>query len=378
ISKNAMPGQYPISVAGLTGTLEVWKMVLPDKPTHPIYMELTGPAVLSGHKLDPNSDVPIEAALLNQYAAMARAHRIEPYKHRIEDPSVQADGTFDLDRWSEFGGSFRQTVLDSAIAPPMIAPHFTQQELTPAVTTAIGLLAAQYPGAWAYLIDEPNDAVSQADAIARATIFRTYAPNVPLMSTVEQTDALAPYIDIFCPHDLWFKQPGHPQTYRPGYWMYGSCMNHGACDSIGSGTLQGPPDLLIDLPMVHSRAYAWVNATLGAKASLYYSTVEGFLHFGVFRDAWVDQYIFFSNGDGTLFYPGRNGERGFTSDQPVASLRLKGIRQSSYDLEYIAMANANGIPFQNPVTDALTWSKSYDDYESVRLQLGAALNAALP
>ena len=55
----------------------------------------------------------------------------------------------------------------------------------------------------------------------------------------------------------------------------------------------------------------------------------------------ASQYYFGGNGDGTLFYPGTPAKIGGTSHIPIASLRMKMIREGMEDYEYFkALADA--------------------------------------
>ncbi len=61
-------------------------------------------------------------------------------------------------------------------------------------------------------------------------------------------------------------------------------------------------------------------------------------------DAWTSQWAFSGNGDGTLFYPGTPAEIGGTSHIPVASIRLKMIREGMEDYEYLKLVSDLGDP----------------------------------
>ena len=54
-------------------------------------------------------------------------------------------------------------------------------------------------------------------------------------------------------------------------------------------------------------------------------------------DAWTSQWDFNGNGDGTLFYPGTPERVGGATHVPVASIRLKMIREGMEDYEYLKL-----------------------------------------
>jgi hypothetical protein len=60
------------------------------------------------------------------------------------------------------------------------------------------------------------------------------------------------------------------------------------------------------------------------------------------NDPWRNQFYFNANGDGTLYYPGTPGRIGGQHDIPVASLRLRFLRQGLQDYEYLRMLEKLG------------------------------------
>src|ERR1051325_6604992 len=55
-------------------------------------------------------------------------------------------------------------------------------------------------------------------------------------------------------------------------------------------------------------------------------------------------YSYGNNGDGNLFYPGKVSIIGGTHDIPVASIRLKMIREAREDYEYLKILADAGDP----------------------------------
>ena len=56
--------------------------------------------------------------------------------------------------------------------------------------------------------------------------------------------------------------------------------------------------------------------------------------------SWQDQWLAGGNGDGSLTYPGRVDEIGGSAFVPIASQRLKHIRDGLEDLELMFLAEA--------------------------------------
>ncbi|MBI3542869.1 MAG: DUF4091 domain-containing protein, partial [Deltaproteobacteria bacterium] len=225
--------------------------------------------------------------------------------------------------------------------------------------------------AWAYVTDEPSDMSGTA---ARAQLVRQYAPHLQTMVTTEPNSTLLGLIDHFVVVFEWFKQSGHWQDYSqaPNYWLYGSCMSHGSCTNSTTGHLTRTPDMMLDEPDVNGRAFSLVAYSMGAQAALYYNSTEAFGQL----DPWTSQYLFGGNGDGTLLYPGISGQHGLTSNQAVASIRMKAMRQGQYDVEYFKWASSAGLAasVKSIVPDQFNWSRNNGDYDNLRQQIGNALS----
>ena len=57
-------------------------------------------------------------------------------------------------------------------------------------------------------------------------------------------------------------------------------------------------------------------------------------------DAWTDQLIMGGNGDGNLLYPGTQEKVGGRTFIPIASIRLKQLRDGMEDNEYLHLLEA--------------------------------------
>ncbi len=115
---------------------------------------------------------------------------------------------------------------------------------------------------------------------------------------------------------------------RKELWTYQSCMSHG-CGGTSS-YFTGWPSYMIDASAVRNRAMQWLDFLYHVSGELYYETTMAFGH-----DPWSNQWDFSGNGDGTLFYPGTPARIGGTTHVPVASVRLKMIREGMEDYEYL-------------------------------------------
>jgi MYXO-CTERM domain-containing protein len=99
---------------------------------------------------------------------------------------------------------------------------------------------------------------------------------------------------------------------------------------------------------------AWRQKAAG---ELYYDTTYAYTK----GDAWTSQYYFGGNGDGTLFYPGTPAKIGGTSHIPLASLRVKLIREGMEDYEYLKALSDAGDPAMADAEAAALSPKAYQN-----------------
>src|SRR5205807_5534398 len=100
----------------------------------------------------------------------------------------------------------------------------------------------------------------------------------------------------------------------------------------GSGE-SGWPSYAVDTDGTRNRAMEWLSFTYNMQGELYYEMTMSFS-----GDPWNNQFAFGGTGDGTLFYPGTPAKIGGSTDIPVESLRLKGIRDGMEDYELLNLA----------------------------------------
>ena len=100
--------------------------------------------------------------------------------------------------------------------------------------------------------------------------------------------------------------------------------------------------------------------------------------------SWEVQWLAGGNGDGSLTYPGRPDRIGGTSTIPIASLRLKQIRDGLQDLEYMyLLEDATGSSAAAmAIVDSVV--RTTYDFEldpsamlAARAKLAAAIEAAM-
>jgi hypothetical protein len=157
---------------------------------------------------------------------------------------------------------------------------------------------------------------------------------------------------------------------RKELWLYQSCMSHGCGGTVNMGSPSeydaystGWLSYMIDASAVRNRAMEWISFAEQASGELYWESAFAFGH-----DAWSNQYDFSGNGDGTLFYPGTPSRIGGSTDVPVASIRLKMIREGMEDYEYLrALSHAGDPQLAREIARALFPSASQTDVDPARL-----------
>jgi O-antigen ligase len=374
--------------------LRVWKMQMPVAPAIPLYAEYSSWYGVLGHFGRTN---PQEGALSAAYAEAMREHRIVPMKSWVKAPAVLSGGVVDLDENLGVHSSFREVVLDHHLdgslfdfPRPFGASTAVETQYWKAVEQSI--LLNQFKGqAFVYLWDEPKKTDYPA-LFSLIQLVRKQAPDLKILVTTSGYDRMARMpefekeIDIFVPvMNDWggtFKSPQMEryrelQAHGKQLWTYLRCMSHGCEGAVESGY----PDWVLDRPSVWIRSMPWVLSQMHLDGFLYYD-VDYAYQFYPKKDPWNDLWYFTGNGDGTLFYPGRPGEHGLRSHQPVDSIRVKVWREASFDAEYIRwMEKLASAPawwktkYHAIAQSPVEWSKNYGDYQALRDQAGEYLNS---
>lgn len=327
-----IPGLYPnILVAGNKLNLHISDFTLPTKASMPLYIELTTYFLLLGHYGKWANG---ERDLAKAYAQILSDHRIQPIKNWVTYP-INSAGEFDPGIGGIGFDSYTSVTLPTQKEMIFVSTYGDDKFIT---QTYLGSL-----NKWietnklqgrvvTYLWDEPSSS-QMAQVITRAKACRQYAPLLKTMVTTEFNQNLEGLVDIYCPVLDWVSDTknGHPHvssySTRP-YWVYTSCMAHG-CDSDYSTGFT--PDLVIDRPSYHPIAFYQAGWYFGAQSLLYYNSVEGYRNTS--QNMWDNPYLFSGNGDGTLFYPGKP-DNAAGAHMPIASLRLKLLREGSYMVDY--------------------------------------------
>jgi hypothetical protein len=373
VPAGAAPGDYAGSVqlswdggsATVPVKLTVWPFTLPSTASLKSAFALSYGALVAGHGVSGGALSTLRA----RYGQLALDHRVS--LSRIDD------GQPDL---AHFTAAFGPE-LDGTTPAALGGARLTAVQYQAGGSADLGGWASWFAArGWSdrlfqYTCDEPPITCAWSDIPARASAARAAKPALRTLvtTTIGEAEAhgVADAIDILVPvvNSIDDKpNSGNPESPRSAYdaflasssrrelWLYQSCMSHGCGGTVNAGNpsasdqyYTGWPSYMIDASGPRNRAMQWLDYKYGASGELYYETGMAFSH-----DAWSNQWDFGGNGDGTLFYPGTPATIGGTSDVPVASIRLKLIREGMEDYEYLKLLEAQGDgAFAHEVVDAL-------------------------
>lgn len=185
-----------------------------------------------------------------------------------------------------------------------------------------------------------------------------YQVSEPPLNEQPELGSLTGAVDVWIPkfYDLW-RDVDYLQTNIAGQrreageeiWAYTALVTdfrqyrqlNPQADVLGGSY---PPVWQLDFPAINYRIPTWFLHRYGVTGLGYWDTIAW--HEGT--DIWNDAASFISsdppgiifNGDGLLVYPGFRQKNGF--DGPLASLRLKWIRESVEDYMYVDQLYAIG------------------------------------
>jgi hypothetical protein len=295
-------------------------------------------------------------AMLTKYARFALDHRVSLSDVVYTGPAANTDGSYDWATWDATYGA----MLNGGMGGRLVGAQLTSVRYQWTLDQAHYAEWAKHFRAqgwfdrtFDYTCDEPPNGcawsaiptraamVHGADAGFETLVTTTYA-QAAAAGVASSIDTLVPVVDFMDPmppssntratYDAFLATSAQKRL-----WMYQSCDSHG-CNGPGGALTSGWPSYMIDAPATQNRAMEWQAWRERVSGELYYDTTYAFSR----GDAWTNQYYFAGNGDGTLFYPGTPAKIGGTSQVPIASLRLKMIREGQEDYEYLKMLSDSG------------------------------------
>lgn len=202
-------------------------------------------------------------------------------------------------------------------------------------------------------------------------------------------------------YDAW--QAADP---RRELWMYQSCMSDGCFSGInrslgcqGLPCDAGWPSLMIDAPAIMNRVFPSLGYFYNASGELYWQTnyadtcnrdnilgncpVAELPEGAWGMDPWRSQLIMGGNGDGQLTYPGRVDVIGGSTFIPIASIRLKQLRDGMEDNAYLHLLEAGRgrdlamQQLKRVATNAFTYTRDVELWSQTRELIGDMIESGL-
>lgn len=310
---------------------------------------------------------------------MYTAHRLTAYASEVIVPPVK-NGLLDLDANGFPGMTAKGTWIRNAhpnfinIPNPSFGNRIPVDYLKAAEATT---KAQGWKGkAWIYAKDEPHSDVDYALLKDILTDIRANAPSLLTMVTMQPKAGFETLVDIFTLNNVF----NFTEVPKNG-WIYTACDAHG-CGSgdrragapivLGAGSYR--PDYgSLNSSSLYARNFAWSLVKYGAKAGLYYNSME-WTNLIPSVGYFSDQRNFGSYGDGALIFPQVDGT-------VWTSARVKLIRESMFDLEYLLQMNAEERKvFDGILTSNTVFSRDYGVYQSLvdRIRLRVSSVIAVP
>jgi hypothetical protein len=347
-------GHEPLSVPV---RLTVWDFSLPATPTVKSHFGSFGRA-LKWFDAKPGSEK--ANAIETRFCEMMAEHRITPPVLSHLYPDVKEDGTIDATRTHEalkaFMTRFRVNAFPMrfrAFADPLGADREKNKTFLSSMFQYLKENGWD-DGAYVYILDEPNDPEAYEEVRKRAALVHEADPGIRVLCT-EQTKSSDPgwgnlndAVDIWVP--LW---PLHDEETAAARRAAGDVLWSYTALCQGTGE---PLWWQMDLPVLNYRIALWTNYRYHMVGLLYWTTV----YWEQVKDPWLDTltYRLSYNGEGALLYPGKDA--GF--DGPVASIRLKNVREGMEDYEYfVLLEKAAGRDAAEK--EVLRVARSWSDWE---------------
>ena len=315
-------------------------------------------------------------------AQILSEHRINATPSRTPSPRAQPDGTFvittaEVNALRTFVDRYHVNAIQVSHPDNVVKdPEKERQRLHAWLACwDRAIKELDRPGVvfYIYLLDEPNDLTAYRYVQKWGRIIREAKSAVKVL-VVEQPQTQDPAwgtlhgaVDIWCPLFSLFEEEPAAQRRALGetIWTY-------------TALCQGNPTPWwhTDFPLVHYRVPAWISWHYRIRGLLYWG---GLCFWDHVDDPWTEPGTYnlrkekgpLFNGEGSIVYPGRAvGYEGIAS-----SLRLKALRDSIEDYEYLAILERMGLAVEaekvvRTVADSwYHWSHDPGVYKKARATL---------
>lgn len=369
-------------------SLQVHEAVIPDHLDLKTSFGFSPSAVLKKHY---GKWVAEELKLYQKYLAMSSEHRIDLHKIYLDFPQVETkDGQTDPDLLRHIKKptpSFHEQMLEvqsGALSSlnyqwsttDLPVPEKQKTNPTPLYWKSLAASAKKLKldNNFVYFVDEPQPK-DLPNLVKKVKEIKQWAPDLKYLVTTHYRPALEDSFNVWCVNIIQWDRPGFPkpsfylarrEEKNEDFWLYVGCNSHGC---------SGPedilnPDLVIDRAAAYNVAFPWMAWRYQARGILYYNTVEAYSH--DFLSPWQDPFLFTGYGEGNLFYPCKPEICGGKDQFPIASLRLKVLRQGLEDVQLLTMAEKKSTDVREWVQKLIPNSRKFptemSEYEKIKVK----------
>jgi hypothetical protein len=355
-------GKLTVTAAGnisaqIPVALTVWDFTLPEGPTHQNHF---GGLYNISRYFDVKRDSEEFKQIEMRYCRAMADHRINPPIPRRLLPEVNSDGSLNIiperhKALKEFMDKLHVTDFEIPRAPFFSLPHSTLNKDYKSISPAAREKSIRHyrqfynylkengweKRAYLYMLDEPNLRENYEQVLVLGGLVHEAVPELKCL-VVEQTylqdpswPDIDPAVDIWCP--LWSfideKTINEKIAHGDQVWSYTALVQRAPQYHPEYDKVKGldPPYWHIDRPLTVYRVPTWINRRYNITGLLYWTTITTVMK------PWLNpafsHYGTHFNGGGFLFYPGTPcGING-----PIASIRVKNIRDGMEDYEYFAI-----------------------------------------
>ncbi len=402
-----------------TYSLKVWDFDLPVVPSLRTSIMTTVRRVAEVHGLTYKDNQPslTHLRLLDEYYDLLAAHRLSVDQISGSYPNA-ATGQLDEDKVER---ALRKHLLHRHCSTiglpiwpqwPFADPLGKDREAAMAyVAQWMRLLAKIRCESRGYVImgdlDEPNSESAYANVRRWGDFFneveKKHGMRVPLLITEQPTPEKTAWgtlhgaVDIWVPHfsavwkDMEWAGGRHDIALRhqagDEVWAYAALVQmpdeweqqHGIPKKLDHGF---PPVWALDYPPMAHRITGWLLPRYNITGLTYWDTLYAADGVDVWRDAGTfktpDGAVY--NGDGSFIYPATEKQHG--RHAPVASMRLKWLRDTAEDYDYLMLARHLGLEDDARRLTA-KFARGFGDWDNqptvlmeARLQLGTLIETA--
>jgi len=365
-------------------SLTVYDFVLPSIPS---VRSDFGSAARAAPQHGLEAGAPAFLPIEERYHAAMIAHRIMPAAPDRCHPRALPDGSIDTTESHPVLKHYIDDLGLNSIRLRRGAPY--KDPLGADRATAVKYLRNLYDyleaNGWAdmayiYVRDEPNDAEAYEYVRQWAALIHEATPKLNVLCTEQTITSNPEWGDLYGAVDTWvplwalYHEETAAERLAKGERLWGYT-------ALCQGK-QPSPYWQLDFPVLNYRIPLWINWRHGITGLLYWTTV----YWRQTPDPWTDPLTYGRdrsrgyNSEGSLFYPG--AQAGF--DGPVASIRLKMIREGMEDYEYFRiLAERGGKGLADETVRAIArswfdWDADPTHLMAARERIAEAIEAAKP